>query len=62
MGKIANTDRMRKEGMEVFPLTIRIDVDTLEGLNEICTRDCINRTALIRRLIENYVSKNRRKL
>lgn len=59
MGKIVTTERMRKEGKEFFPLTIRIDVDTLEGLNEICTRDCINRTALVRRLIENYVRENK---
>lgn len=60
MGKMASTERMKAEGKEFFPLTIRMDVETLEGLNEICARDCINRTALIRRLVENYVKENRR--
>lgn len=37
----------------------RIEIDTADELEKICERECITRSAILRRIIRQYVEENK---
>ncbi len=56
--KVRDNDRRNPSGVMTSSISFRIEQDTNEKLQDICIREGISKSALIKRLIRQYVEEH----
>lgn len=58
-GKVRENYRRNPSGAETCQLGVRIEKETADELDKICLRECVSRSALVRRMIRQYITENK---